>query len=108
ELVWRPLAGAAPTAALLVEPQGEHVYALLILMPGASAARVRVPREVTFVLDHSGSMGGASIDQAKAALTLALNRLTPADTFNVIRFNHRTDSLYAVPQPASGANVRAA
>jgi Ca-activated chloride channel family protein len=108
ELVWRPLAGAAPTAALLVEPQGELVYALLMVMPPASAARVRVPREVTFVLDHSGSMGGASIDQAKAALTLALNRLTPADTFNVIRFNHRTDSLYAVPQPASGANVRAA
>ena len=109
ELVWRPVSGAAPTAALLVEPQGEFVYALLMMMPGAaSAERVRVPREVTFVLDHSGSMGGASIDQAKAALTLALNRLTPADTFNVIRFNHRTDSLFAAPQPASGANVRAA
>jgi Ca-activated chloride channel homolog len=79
------------------------------VMPGAAAAeRVRVPREVTFVLDHSGSMGGASIDQAKAALTLALNRLTPADTFNVIRFNHRTDSLFAAPQPANGGNVRAA
>ena len=28
ELVWRPVSGAAPTAALLVEPQGEFVYAL--------------------------------------------------------------------------------
>ena len=80
----------------------------MVMPAAASAERVRVPREVTFVLDHSGSMGGASIDQAKAALTLALNRLTPADTFNVIRFNHRTDSLFAAPQSASAANVRAA
>ena len=109
ELVWRPVAGEAPTAALLVEPKGEFMYALLMVMPpAASAPRARVPREVTFVLDHSGSMGGASIDQAKAALILALHRLTPADTFNVIRFNHRTDSLFAAPQPASTANVRAA
>ena len=45
ELVWRPLAGAAPTAALLVEPQGEHVYALLMVMPrgvrGAGAGPAR-------------------------------------------------------------------
>jgi Ca-activated chloride channel homolog len=108
ELVWRPIAGAAPTAALLVEPQGEFVYALLMVMPPAAAERVRVAREVTFVLDHSGSMAGASIDQAKAALTMALNRLTPADTFNVIRFNHRTDGLFPAPQAASPANVRAA
>jgi Ca-activated chloride channel family protein len=108
ELVWRPVAGTAPDAALLVESRGEHQYALLMVMPPAAGERVRVPREVTFVLDHSGSMAGASITQAKAALTLALNRLTPADTFNVIRFNHRTDSLFTSPQPASGANVRAA
>jgi Ca-activated chloride channel family protein len=108
ELVWRPVAGAAPTAALLVEAHGEHLYALLMVMPPAAGERVRVPREVTFVLDNSGSMAGASITQARAALTLALNRLTPADTFNVIRFNHRTDSLFPAPQPASGANVRAA
>jgi Ca-activated chloride channel family protein len=109
ELVWRPVAGAAPTATLLVEPKGEFMHALLMVMPpAASGQQARVPREVTFVLDHSGSMGGASIDQAKAALILALHRLTPADTFNVIRFNHRTDSLFAAPQAASAANVRAA
>ena len=108
ELVWRPVAGAAPTAALLAEPHGDLQYALLMVMPPAAADRVRVPREVTFVLDQSGSMAGASITQAKAALTLALNRLTPADTFNVIRFSDRTDSLFPAPQPASGASVRAA
>ena len=33
-------------------------------------------------------------EQARAALKLALGRLRPTDTFNVIRFNHQTDALF--------------
>jgi len=47
-------------------------------------------------------------EQAKAALRLALARLQPADTFNVIRFNHHTRSLYLSAQPASQHNLREA
>ena len=64
-------------------------------MPPAPTALdgLRLPREVIFVIDNSGSMHGASIDQARAALRLALGRLRPTDSFNVIRFNHtRTPS----------------
>jgi len=67
-----------------------------------------VPREVIFVIDVSGSMHGASIDQARAALGLALARLGPADSFNVIRFNHLTDSLFASAQRATPPNLQAA
>jgi Ca-activated chloride channel homolog len=106
ELAWRPVTAAAPAAAFLVESGGDHVYALLMVMPPSPAVeRLRVPREVTFILDQSGSMAGASIDQAKAALALALGRLTSNDAFNVIRFNDRTDSLFLGPQPATAANV---
>jgi len=103
ELTWEPAAGAAPTTALLAEPRGEEVFALVMVLPPTSVAveRDRLPREVVFVLDHSGSMAGASIEQAKAALKLALARLRPTDRFNVIRFNHRTDSLFAGSEPAS-------
>ena len=109
-LVWRPAAGAAPAAALLTEPQDDEVFALLMVMPPAATAveGERVPREVVFVLDHSGSMAGASIQQARAALTLALARLRPADRFNVIRFNQRTDSLFADAQPADRGNLEIA
>jgi Ca-activated chloride channel homolog len=110
ELAWAPVPGAQPTTALLTEAQGDEVFALLMVLPPAAAtvARERLPREVIFVLDHSGSMAGASIEQAKAALKLALARLRPADSFNVVRFNHRTDSLFGAPEPASRANLAAA
>ena len=52
------------------------------------------------MLDHSGSMAGASIEQARAALQLALARLRPIDRFNVIRFNHRTDAVFPRAQAA--------
>ncbi|HET7342464.1 MAG TPA: marine proteobacterial sortase target protein, partial [Methylomirabilota bacterium] len=110
ELVWEPVAGAAPAATLLTEAVDDDVFALLMVTPptAAALAAVRPPREVVFVLDNSGSMHGASIEQAKSALKLALGRLTPADSFNVIRFNHTTDALYAGARPATPAGVAAA
>ena len=110
ELAWEPVAGATPAAVLLTEAKGDEVFALLMVMPPApaAAARERLPREAVFVLDHSGSMAGASIAQARAALKLALARLRPTDTFNVIRFNHRTDGLFPEARPATPQNLGAA
>ena len=108
ELVWQPAAGAEPTAALFTDQTGDRTYALLMLMPPRELERRRAPREVIFVLDNSGSMAGASIEQARAALKLALARLLPGDSFNVVRFNHRTDSLFAEAQPTSRQNLDAA
>jgi Ca-activated chloride channel family protein len=51
-------------------------------------------REVIFVIDTSGSMAGTSIIQAKAALKLAVSRLTPNDRFNIIQFNSITKQLF--------------
>jgi Ca-activated chloride channel family protein len=110
ELIWEPVAGAAPAVVLLAEPEGDEVFALLMVLPPAppTVESLRVPREVIFVIDVSGSMHGASIDQAKAALRLALARLGLDDTFNVIRFNHRTDGLFAGAEPATPGNLGAA
>ena len=103
ELVWEPAAGTIPTAAAFTEGRPDGVYALLVVTPPAASAVAerRVPREVVFVIDNSGSMAGASIEQAKAALQLALSRLAAADTFNVIRFNHTMDVLFEAPRPAT-------
>jgi Ca-activated chloride channel family protein len=110
QLVWTPVAGSVPEAVILTEPKDDEVFALLMVMPPAVAAveQARLPREVVFVLDHSGSMAGASIEQARAALKLALARLRASDSFNVVRFNQRTDSLFPTAQPASRANLAAA
>jgi Ca-activated chloride channel homolog len=110
ELVWQPAATAVPVASAFTATRGDDVFALLMVLPPAPGAteRARSTREVVFVIDTSGSMHGASIEQARAALKLALGRLQAADTFNVIQFNSRTNSLFATPQPASLPNLRLA
>jgi Ca-activated chloride channel family protein len=110
ELLWVPEPGDAPRAALFNESWQGDEYALLMLMPPArvTATAARIPREVIYVIDTSGSMHGDSIIQARAALQLALQRLDPADRFNVIQFNHRTSALFPGAVAADPGNLRLA
>jgi Ca-activated chloride channel family protein len=102
ELVWRPDVGAAPAAALFAEEFGGEAYLLAMIVPpdpaSAAADEPAPPREVIFVLDVSGSMGGQSIRQAKAALALAIDRLGGRDRFNLVAFNHEASALFASPR----------
>jgi len=109
-LEWQARASAAPQSAGFIEHKdGEHYVSLMLLPPVSTEKSLRTPREAVFVIDVSGSMQGASIEQAKQALRLALEKLTPQDRFNVIRFSNVTSALYAQPQPASAENlIRAA
>ncbi len=106
ELVWRPQTGSAPNAAWFVKRVDNHQYGLLMVVPPQQQSEAaRVAREVVLVIDNSGSMHGDSIAQARDALLLALERLTDADRFNVIRFNHTTNSLFTHPRPANAHNL---
>ena len=99
-LEWVPAKSQEPSARVFAEERGGDVYLSAMLTPVDSVAPdERQPRDVIFVIDTSGSMEGASIQQAKAALSLALNRPSPADKFNVIQFNSFTDALYGEPKP---------
>ena len=53
--------------------------------------------DILWVIDTSGSMGGVSIEQAKASLTLALSQLRPQDSFNIIEFNSKMRVLFRAP-----------
>ena len=101
-LEWTPRVGEAPGAALFHEEwRGEHYVLLMVMPPDAKVAqRARLPRETIFVIDTSGSMHGDSIVQARAALTLALERLRPVDFFNVIEFASSPHRLFGESQPA--------
>jgi Ca-activated chloride channel family protein len=97
-IAWRPLAREAPGVAALTETLGDTTYALLMIVPPlATHATAAPPREQILVIDTSGSMGGAALEQARAALTDALGRLTVADRFNVIQFNSVTSMLFTAP-----------
>ncbi|MDH3316896.1 MAG: marine proteobacterial sortase target protein [Gammaproteobacteria bacterium] len=101
-LAWSTQVGDAPRAALFTEDIAGETYAMLMVMPPqAPPTRTVLRREVIFVIDTSGSMGGASIRQAKRALKFAVERLRDGDRFNVIEFNSHTRLLFNVPRPAS-------
>jgi Ca-activated chloride channel family protein len=68
----------------------------------------RTPMEMIFVLDCSGSMTGKPIAKAKQAITRALRKLQPADTFQVIRFSNNASQLGPAPLPATPENIRRA
>ncbi len=107
ELQWTPDVGAAPAAALLTEVRDGRKYALLMVLPPATdaGAAARVPREITYIVDTSGSMEGVSMAQAKEALLLALDRLQPGDRFNVIEFNSATRTLFPAPMPVDAGTL---
>lgn len=74
------------------------------------AAKVEVPttqviaKDVIIVLDVSGSMQGAKIEQAKRALNYVLDQLNNGDRFNIIAFSTGTNAYAASLQPASARN----
>jgi Ca-activated chloride channel family protein len=107
ELTWTPKAGTAPSVGLFREHVGNEDYLLAFVTPPVlnDAQQKPRPREIVFVIDNSGSMGGTSIAQAKASLLYALSSLKPADRFNVIRFDDTMDVLFADTVPADAAHL---
>ena len=96
ELVWAPQPSSEPRAALFTEEHDGDVYALLMVLPPDDGGGGFVPldREMIFIVDSSGSMHGASMEQAKTALNAALDGLTPGDSFNVIDFDDTARALF--------------
>jgi len=110
ELAWTPKPGAMPQGALFREERDGATYALVTLFPpvGPQVESSRLPREVVYVIDTSGSMEGLSIQQARKALALAIDRLGGDDRFNVIQFNSVTQALWQDTRPATPENRGAA
>ncbi len=107
ELTWQPVASAVPRAAVFTEEIDGESYALAMVIPPDQASNVnQLQRETIFVVDTSGSMGGASIQQAREALKIGLRTLNNGDTFNVIEFNSDTRMLFSNAMLASGAYMQ--
>jgi Ca-activated chloride channel family protein len=107
ELTWKPAAEKAPSVGLFREHVGNADYLLAFVTPPSveRAEKKQFAREVIFVIDNSGSMGGTSIIQAKASLLYALGRLQPTDRFNVIRFDDTMDVLFPASVPADAGHI---
>ncbi|MEO5904411.1 MAG: VIT domain-containing protein [Gemmatimonadaceae bacterium] len=73
-------------SVLSYAPRNDDGFALITLSPPAVAPRV-TPRDVTLVLDVSGSMSGVKIQQARAAGKQVLATLNSSDRFRLIDFS---------------------
>lgn len=84
-----PLARREIGAGLLTHspaPGSESGYFMLMVNPPAGGSDVAIARDLTLVLDVSGSMSGHKIEQARAALEQVLGTLRAADRFRLITF----------------------
>ncbi len=69
------------------KPSDDPGYFMLTLSPGDADGET-APRDMTVVVDVSGSMSGEKIDQAKAALRQVLGSLGERDRFRLIAFSN--------------------
>jgi Ca-activated chloride channel family protein len=101
ELTWTTASENQVAGAAFAERMGGETFALLMLSTPQHMDEAVPAREVTFIIDTSGSMQGPSIEQARAALSLGIDRLTQSDRFNVIRFASDYSKLFPSPQPVT-------
>jgi Ca-activated chloride channel family protein len=95
----------ASIAVLAHAPRSGEGFTLLRLTPPSTPART-LPRDVTLVLDVSGSMRGRKLEQAKAAGHQLLASLDAGDRFRLVRFSTDVESFRNGFTAASSANVR--
>jgi Ca-activated chloride channel family protein len=108
-LQWQPDVGSEPKAALFNETVNGENYVMLMVLPPEQAALSKVlPKDIIYVVDTSGSMGGESIKQARQSLVFALAQLSPADRFNVIEFNSSARQFYPSAVAATPGNISSA
>lgn len=109
-LTWKAAPLDQPYAAVFAEEHDGEVHHVAVLTPPSvrSIEKKSQPRKVVFVQDTSGSMSGESIEQARAGLIAALERLDEDDLFNIIEFNSYMSTFETKPVPATTANVNSA
>lgn len=84
-------------------------YFLMVLgAPPADAKVQRRGREVTLVLDRSGSMAGDKFTQARLAALQVIEGLTDADRFNIVDYSDSVASMAPAALPKNAESMQRA
>lgn len=102
------IAGNAVQAAVLAHKAAgaETGYFMLMLVPKDEYDSEEIlPKEMIYIVDHSGSMGTEKMAQAKLALKSSLHALNPEDTFTIVPFDNRVTFFSEKPLPFTQDNL---
>jgi len=94
---------AGPNARL----QDAHAL-VTIVPPRRDAVTTPVARDLTILLDTSGSMGGAPLDQARRVALAMIDSLGERDRFEMIEFSNQPRRFHASMLDGDAKNKRAA
>ena len=87
----------------------EEGFFFLDISPGFAAGQDEiVNKDITFVLDVSGSMAGEKIEQAKKALNFCIDNLNENDRFEIIKFSTEAQAVFEKRMQANSANIKKA
>jgi len=84
---------------------GDGGYFMLLLGLPADVARPTLRREVTLVLDRSGSMRGQKIEQAREAAMQILGGLAEGELFNIVDYSDTVESFSPAPVAKTAESV---
>jgi Ca-activated chloride channel homolog len=100
------VAGKETQFGMLAHKGEKGGYFTLMMQPPLEPSDAQVtPREITFILDVSGSMDGIPIQMSKNIVNQTLDRLRPDDIFNIFIFAGDNAQLWQTPQPNTPQNV---
>ena len=121
-LRWPLGLGSVPKASLAIETDGARPMGMgrnercdeapgdgtfsLVVFPPKLAGRQQAARDVVFLLDRSGSMGGWQIGAARRAIARMIDTLAADDRVSVIAFDSVLDQMHESPTliPATDRN----
>ncbi len=102
------------TASLLAYPDPKVDGGYFLVLAGLPARPAQGPggpaikREVTLVLDRSGSMNGEKIEQVREAALQILAGLEDGEAFNIIAYNDAVDLFSSKPVLKTAGNIQRA
>lgn len=104
DLSWAIEAPALSMHSWVHRDRGADGYVVLEVAAPAPKASDKVAKDVTIVIDESGSMNGDPIVHTRIAAAAIVDALDREDRVNVVLFDDRAEPLFPTPKPANDAN----
>lgn len=100
--------GLVGTSLVTHAPGGEPGFFMLLLAPPQVQDGEVIPRDLSLVVDVSGSMSGVKMEQARAAILQVLGTLQRTDRFRLVAFSSAVRNFRPGFVPATAENLAAA